>query len=70
MIVDMLIEVNQALPVFGAYLALFPGQPQLQYPLRDLCLEYMDFCIVVVKHLKRNPLCRQPLPVRFVANAD
>ncbi|KIX07637.1 uncharacterized protein Z518_02290 [Rhinocladiella mackenziei CBS 650.93] len=34
---------------------MFPGRPQLQYPLRDLCLDYMDFCIVAVKHLRRKP---------------
>lgn len=56
-IVDILVDLNNSLPMFDAYLALFPDNPSLQWPLRDLYAEYLEFCLRTIKYLNTNPLC-------------
>jgi len=34
---------------------LFPGHPELQWPLQDLYDDYLDYCILVVRYLKNRP---------------
>ncbi|KAH9214614.1 hypothetical protein DL95DRAFT_523757 [Leptodontidium sp. 2 PMI_412] len=55
-IVDILVDLNNSLPMFDAYLALFPDNPSLQWPLRDLYAEYLEFCLRTIKYLNTNPL--------------
>ncbi|KAL9026672.1 MAG: hypothetical protein Q9196_004695 [Gyalolechia fulgens] len=50
------VEALQAsLPQFTEYVGLYSNDPGLQFCLRDLFTDYIDFCICVVKYTNRNP---------------
>ncbi|KAL8904626.1 MAG: hypothetical protein Q9207_003147 [Kuettlingeria erythrocarpa] len=50
------VEALQAsLPIFSEYVGLYSNNPGLQYCLRDLFEDYIDFCLCVVRYTSRNP---------------
>lgn len=53
--VGLLTDLNNALPRMEEYLELFPGAPELQWPLQDLYDDYLDYCILVIHYLKNRP---------------
>jgi hypothetical protein len=54
-VVDLLAELNNALPRMEEYMELFPGHPELQWPIQDLYDDYLDYCIIVVRYLRNRP---------------
>lgn len=44
------------MPLFESYLDLYPSNPGLQFSLRDLYEDYLDYCIEILKHVNRGPV--------------
>lgn len=48
----------KALPIFDEYLILFPEEKRVGYALQDIFEDYANFCVSIIKYMRRTPLSR------------
>lgn len=53
-VVDVVSEMNDRIPEFQSYFALFPDAIELQYPLQDLFEDYLEFALNIISYIKRE----------------
>lgn len=51
-VVELIIELNGTLPLFDNYLALFPGEHELQWALQDIFDEFLNYCITAANYFR------------------
>ncbi|KAI0965360.1 hypothetical protein F4678DRAFT_485319 [Xylaria arbuscula] len=54
-IFNLLTDLADSLPYFEDTVKLYPDEPALQWPLRDMFSEFATFCLKISQYLTRNP---------------
>ncbi|KAI0855114.1 hypothetical protein F4860DRAFT_521970 [Xylaria cubensis] len=54
-IFNLLTDLADSLPYFEDTITLYPDEPTLQWPLRDMFAEFATFCLKISQYLTRNP---------------
>lgn len=54
-IFDLIEDLNNTLSIFSSDLAHHSSREELQWPLQDLYEEYLNYCLVAVRYLRRSP---------------
>lgn len=54
-IFDLIEDLNNTLFIFSSDLAHHSGREELQWPLQNLYEEYLNYCLVAVRYLRRSP---------------
>lgn len=66
-IVEHLRELQFAMPSFQRHAELYPKDEDLQVILQNIFEDYIDFCIIIVKFLRRRKV---KTPTKLCPNVD
>jgi hypothetical protein len=53
-------ELQKAIPRCSLEAEIYPKNPGLRFALEDLFRDFVDYCLVILKCLKRNPIGEIP----------